>query len=35
MVCKNGGGKPGSIYHMNEVNVYRQRGGSRPKEHVS
>ena len=28
-VCKNGGGRPGSFYHVNDVSVYlgRQRGG--------
>ena len=28
-VCKNGGGRPGIIHHMNDVSVYlgRQRGG--------
>ena len=25
-VCKNGGGRPGIFYHMNDVSVYRARG---------
>ena len=31
-VCKNGGGKPGPFYHVNEVSVYRGGwGGGLPK----
>jgi len=32
-VCKNGGGRPGTIYHVNDVSVYlgRQRGGGVPR----
>ena len=28
-MCKNGGGRPGSFYHVNDVSVYvgRQSGG--------
>ena len=31
-VCKNGGGRPGPFYHVNDVSVYlgRQRGGGVP-----
>ena len=33
-VCKNGGGRPGPFYHMNDINVYlgRQRGEGSPIE---
>ena len=38
-VCKNGGGRPGPFYHMNDVSVYqgRQREGRVPwlKELIS
>ena len=37
--CKNGGGRPGIFYHVNDVSVYlgRQRGGRGPslKECIS
>ena len=34
VVCKNGVGRPGTFYHMNDVSVYlgRQRGGGVPNE---
>ena len=33
---KNGGGRPGPFYHVNDINVYlsRQRKGSKPKNEL-
>ena len=36
-VCKNGGGRLGIIYHVNDISVYlgRQRGEGSPVERTS
>ena len=35
--CKNGGGRPGQFYHVNDISVYlgRQRGGGVPGRRTS